>query len=212
MDGVGGIFFIFFDNHIWKYEKDPYIYTVLEKQLNIKSTMEKLIALLEKETVEVRIEYLQRVAAWAVQEHKTLVARTAWSDEDWCVFLGLVPRSALDYLQRPYLTFPSGFYNTRDARKYDRLRNEAIRANRLSSREYVVKAVERSKTNLISQLQKLALRLQDKGLDLDNISLTSTYVDVNLETTISDSVNTVKAWTIIASGPIQRPHYRYLIK
>lgn len=35
---------------------------------------------------------------------------------------------------------------------------------------------------------------------------------VNIETTITDGVKKVRAFTIVAEGEIQRPHYRYLIK
>jgi hypothetical protein len=37
-------------------------------------------------------------------------------------------------------------------------------------------------------------------------------VGVNFETTLSDGEKIVRAFTIVASGEIQKPHYRYLIK
>ena len=59
---------------------------------------------------------------------------------------------------------------------------------------------------------KLALRIEKKELNQDKLELTTSHVDVNISTTITDGDKTVKAWTIIASGPVQRPHYRYLVK
>jgi len=35
---------------------------------------------------------------------------------------------------------------------------------------------------------------------------------VNIETTLTDGEKMVRAYTIIAEGQVQRPHYRYLIK
>jgi hypothetical protein len=35
---------------------------------------------------------------------------------------------------------------------------------------------------------------------------------VNIDMTLTDGEKTVKAFTIIAEGQIQRPHYRYLVK
>jgi len=49
-------------------------------------------------------------------------------------------------------------------------------------------------------------------LNVDNLQLSTSYLDPNISTKITDGKKTVNAWTIIASGPIQRPHYRYLIK
>ena len=61
-------------------------------------------------------------------------------------------------------------------------------------------------------LKKLAFRIEQKGLNTDNLKLSSSHVGVNFETAITDGTKTVRAFTIIASGPVQRPHYRYLVK
>ena len=75
--------------------------------------------------------------------------------------------------------------------------------------ERMVKAAEKHYTNSIA---KLALRIEKKGLNQDKIEMTTGYVDVNITTTITDGEKVVKAWTIIAGGEIQKPHYRYLVK
>jgi len=51
-----------------------------------------------------------------------------------------------------------------------------------------------------------------KNLDWTNIKIENGSVGVNINITITDGEQTVRAWTIIAEGEIQRPHYRYLIK
>jgi hypothetical protein len=51
-----------------------------------------------------------------------------------------------------------------------------------------------------------------KGIDINNMKVVSGYVGVNVEMTISDGDKYVKAWTIVAEGTVQRPHYRYLVK
>ncbi len=60
-------------------------------------------------------------------------------------------------------------------------------------------------------LNKLAERLVIKGIS-ENYKIESGYVGVNFEVNITHDLGTVKAWTIIAEGPIQRAHYRYLVK
>jgi hypothetical protein len=62
-----------------------------------------------------------------------------------------------------------------------------------------------------SSLLKLAERLIIKGITGD-YTIKSGYVGVNFEVTIEGEKGTVRAWTIIAEGPIVRAHYRYLVK
>jgi hypothetical protein len=55
--------------------------------------------------------------------------------------------------------------------------------------------------------------LNSKGITNDiPFTVNSARVGVNFECIIKTVDITVKAWTIIAEGPINRPHYRYLIK
>jgi len=62
-----------------------------------------------------------------------------------------------------------------------------------------------------SSLNKLAERLIVKGIS-ENYAIKSGYVGINFEVTITHELGSVKAWTIIAEGPVQRAHYRYLVK
>lgn len=75
------------------------------------------------------------------------------------------------------------------------------------------KEVKYAELHYESSIQKLAARLEKKGVTEDFIIQTS-RIGVNIETVITskDGKITVKAWTIIAEGPIQKPHYRYLVK
>lgn len=65
----------------------------------------------------------------------------------------------------------------------------------------------------ISSVEKLHNRLNEKGIiDGLDIKISNEKIKENLEMTIKSGSVVVRAWTIIAEGPIQRPHYRYLIK
>jgi hypothetical protein len=57
----------------------------------------------------------------------------------------------------------------------------------------------------------LSDRLLSKGIS-ENFKINSGYVGINFEVVITHDKGQVKAWTIIACGPIVRPHYRYIIK
>jgi hypothetical protein len=61
-------------------------------------------------------------------------------------------------------------------------------------------------------IEKLAERIIKKGLNQDNLKIVTSHIGVNIETTINDGNKTVRAFTIIAEGEIQKPHYRYLVK
>jgi len=59
---------------------------------------------------------------------------------------------------------------------------------------------------------KLAARLIKKGINPENINIKATVAMPNIECVINDGNKYLTAYTIIAGGNIQRPHYRYLIK
>ena len=52
----------------------------------------------------------------------------------------------------------------------------------------------------------------NKGLNLTKLKIINAHVGVNFETTFTDGEKTITARTVIASGEIQKPHYRYIIK
>jgi hypothetical protein len=78
--------------------------------------------------------------------------------------------------------------------------------------KFIAKEVKTAEVHYAQSVEKLAFRITEKGLNLDALKVVTAHVGVNLEITFTDTVKYVRAFTIIAEGPIQRPHYRYLIK
>ena len=76
---------------------------------------------------------------------------------------------------------------------------------------YEEKEIKEAEMHYESSLIKLAERLKAKGI-VDNFEITSGRVGMNFEVTIKHEKGITRAWTIIAEGLIQRPHYRYLVK
>lgn len=74
------------------------------------------------------------------------------------------------------------------------------------------KNLKAAEIHFTNTLDKLVERIKGKGLNEEKVEVVTAFVGVNLELTLSDSIKTVRAFTIIASGEIQKPHYRYLIK
>jgi hypothetical protein len=82
----------------------------------------------------------------------------------------------------------------------------------MSLEKYVAKQLEAQSKWFDASVLKLAVKVEAKDLNLENLQITSTYVDQNLCTIITDGIKKVKAQTIFANGCIKAPHFRYLIK
>lgn len=95
----------------------------------------------------------------------------------------------------------------RNASRWTRINKEADN----TKAEFIELKKEEANQYYESTVLKLATRIREIGFNIDNLTLKSSHVDVNFETWISDGEKTYQAFTIIASGPVQRPHYRYLI-
>lgn len=83
------------------------------------------------------------------------------------------------------------------AEAFDRFKNDSLK---------------KAEKHYTSSVQKLAFRITQKGLNLNEYKIESGRVGINLELNITDGINNVKAWTIWAEGEINEPHYRYLVK
>lgn len=151
-----------------------------------------LIATLFEQTKMLKVEYLQRVGEWAAAEFGRMITFVA------------------DVAARPRITYGENGY--KEQRK---LREKAERlTNRIGAGEanFVTREIENAEQFYTDSIHKLAARIDKKGLNKSAITIKTARVKQNIETTFTDGVLTVRAWTIIASGPVQRPHYRYLIK
>jgi len=145
---------------------------------------------LTAETQELKKTYIEMTIEWAKED---FAQTKEWISKAYKETFELVGKSQYWANQRKLMRLPSYFFNG-DV-------NDHV--------ERMVKAAEKHYTNSIA---KLALRIEKKGLNQDKIEMTTGYVDVNITTTITDGEKVVKAWTIIAGGEIQKPHYRYLVK
>ena len=166
------------------------MFEVLNKTTTKKTTIMTLVERLTAETQELKKTYIEMTIEWAKEDF----ARTKqWISEAYKKQREELGSSEYWAIERKIMRLPSYFFNG-DA-------NDHV--------EKMVKAAQKHYTNSIA---KLALRIEKKGLNQDKIEMTTGYVDVNITTTITDGEKVVRAWTIIASGDIQKPHYRYLVK
>ena len=174
--------------------------------------MKTLINLLTTETNDLRIQYFSKTKEWAIKNHTTAKIMVRWNDEEWCNYLGITPESKNNYKNEPVLGFPKGFYNTSRSKDYRNKYNSVQNICGYELHEYITKELKYAQLHYEQSIAKLASRIIKKGLNIENIKVKNNSLGVNINTEITDGVLTVKAWTIIAEGEIQRPHYRYLIK
>jgi len=169
--------------------------------------MKNLIAKLKVETEELKDKFLKMTEEWATSNFERLEKTFKWQEEDWCKYFKIEPE-----FRHMAWCFPRNFHNTANSKIYHKLQREIDGVRRFGKANYVAKELKNAEIHYEDSIEKLAFRIEQKGLDVDNLKLKSSNVGVNFETVISDGIKTVRAFTIIASGAIQRLHYRYLVK
>ena len=151
--------------------------------------MKNLVEILRKETASLKMQYIEMTGKWAKEQ----VLRNIERKDRY--LLGEVKKEdgvSFYYQEQKY------YYNTPHWH-FDEVM-------------FIGKMVKGAEEHYKSSIEKLALRIEKKGLKVNNLQVMTSHVDVNINTILTDGLKQVKAFTIIASGDIQRPHYRYLIK
>ena len=114
-----------------------------------------------------------------------------------------------------YISRYDGAESTILSKDGSRLRYNAARAIRMGRTAFVTKSEDNARQHYIDSTIKLADRLRRKGVtDSVVMHITSERIDIagNIAINIYFDDQTVKASTIWAHGPIQSPHFRYLVK
>ena len=79
----------------------------------------KLINILLQETQSLKIQYLEMIVNWSNRTYSLMQERSKWDTIKWCEFFGIQPATRNAGTSMAFLSFPHGFYNTRNARIYD---------------------------------------------------------------------------------------------
>lgn len=151
--------------------------------------MKALIEKLKKETEALKAEYLEKTQSWAQQQLIRNQQRAA----------------AYHGMKREQIFANKNFY-------YGEQKFVHNTPQWHFTNEFISRSIKAAEDHYEGAIEKLADRVIKKGMNPKAVKITSAKVGINLETTISDGEQTVRAYTIVASGPVQRPHYRYLVK
>lgn len=165
-----------------------------------------LVTLLKRETETLRVQYIEMVKSWAKADYARIekIAKSAFPK--WDDYVKKIER-------REGQRFADQDYEGQKSyRKACDRRDACIKIVATGFEAYEAREVRDAEDHYQSAIIKLALRIEKKELVKSKITLSTSHIGVNIETVITDGTLTVRAWTIIASGPIQRPHFRYLVK
>lgn len=160
----------------------------------------KLVEVLRVETADLLEQYLIQTESWAREQVKrNIERRSAYYKLTWDRTWSRKPlvQSAYDakrfyYQEQKFVHNSPSWY--------------------FIPEEFIVRSLKNAKEHYESSLIKLVSRIALKGLNLEVLEVKYSRIGVNIEIVITDGDQTVRAFTIIASGSIQRPHYRYLVK
>jgi hypothetical protein len=176
-----------------------------------------LVAELTEKTQDLKVKFIEQTKKHARHKFDHAVKRNGWSEEEWYDAYGV----QYEWKESPYghdrgkkylRPLPSEYHG----KKLYRLRDAKDEVRRVVNDGYEkleAKEVKLAENHYRDSILKLAERLNRKGIvDGSHFEISKAWVGVNLNLTIKHGDSTTKAWTIIAEGVIQRPHYRYLVK
>lgn len=178
---------------------------------SVESVKKDLVDVLRKETETLRVQYIELTKKYAKESFDSMVERSKWPVTKWYDRYGI--KYAMKETSKGLVPELHGQeYNRKDLyRMRDQMNLEDKIVNNIGFEKYEAKEVKYAEEHYEGSIQKLASRIKEKNLNEEKLRTVTSHVGVNIETTLTDGEKTVKAFTIIASGPIQRPHYRYLV-
>lgn len=108
----------------------------------------------------------------------------------------------------------NGEYNRKNVYRMRGARERQQRIVRTGQEAFVAQAMKDAKAHYEDSIAKLASRIQGQSMDISKLVVKTASINRNIDTVITDGVNTVRAFTILAAldSTLVRPHYRYLIK
>jgi hypothetical protein len=164
-----------------------------------------LETILKAETESLRVQYIELTKKYAAEEFANITKIANRPHPNWDSFAtpGFAEKfgnSRIDYEQ---------------GKKFRKATDLRYKCNEIVSKGFDVyesRLVKLADLHYEDSITKLAIRIEKKELDQSKLSVVTSHIGQNIETILTDGTKTVRAFTIIASGPVQKPHYRYLIK
>lgn len=175
-----------------------------------------LLASLTEQTKDFKAKHLDEVEEWAKAEaahNRERKARYKWMMTQETMD-NYKKRLAEDNNNAKTIAFlkkeiENGFVVTQEVMNHETRWAHSTRAE-TDEAKMIKQCRKQAKQNFELGLVKMVDRIHKKGMIADQCVISNIKMDVNIRATVTDGNKEVNLYTIIASGPIQRPHYRYL--
>ncbi len=171
-----------------------------------------LIASLTEQTQEFKALYIEKTKEYAKNYFAFATKQLEKTMEEWCKQFDV----EYEYVEYPYAPGKKSFSIKKHNLDYHKMKNHINKLRgviQLGVEKYEEMEVKNAKKHYTQSIEKLAYRLNKKGIvDGSEFDVKTVSIGVNLNITIKHGDQVTRAFTVIAQGPIQRPHYRYLIK
>lgn len=198
--------------HRYNYRQYVIGFNKLAKAANVHTfDSNPLVQTLKEQTETLRVQYLAKVEDWAKADFIRIEKLSNTPHPIWANFVK--PDSEMGFTERNGRKYRNQDYaGQKEYNKACDRRHAAQNIVKAGIESYLMKEAKSAEEHYQNSILKLAARIEKKGLDKKNLSIKTAHIGVNIETVFTDGIQIVKAWTIIASGMVQRPHYRYLVK
>lgn len=179
--------------------------------IKLTESNDKLVEMIKLETAEMKEKYLKLTADGAREEFAGWQNCLKRNEKEWYEAFDIKWREVILQGKKCIEPDPNEYHR----KALYKMRNARERIGK-DVKKGIEAHLEKQKALAIMHYEycteKLGDRIMEQGMDEAKLKVTKGYVGVNLELTITDGTKTVRAWTIIAEGEIQKAHYRYLIK
>lgn len=174
-----------------------------------------LVDALKKESTDFKAMYLDRVKVYAAKRFEQCIERNKWTAAEWLEKYGEEKFYRMQWHtdkttgESKYGNFTERVVSARGKREQGHVFN-IVNAG---LEKFTASEIAHAEDHYNNSIMKLAARLNSIGITDDKkFTMRSAGIGVNFECIITHERGETRAYTIIASGPIQRPHYRYLVK
>lgn len=169
-----------------------------------------LVKILTQETQELKKAFIEKTVRYAQEKFKQAESRKGWTYEDYAANYGEVNS------KYPISTLVNGerVVKTKELSKTAKaVKAETMDVLNTGLEKLIEREVKYAEMHYEQSIKSLAVRLNKKGIKDDTkMTIQTATLGQHITTTIEHEGTITKAWTIIAEGEIQRPHYRYLVK
>lgn len=182
------------------YTKLPRLEEALSKVATSESDAYKNMILdLKNQTTGLKEAYIAKTKSYRENQFDFMVKKYGqYTYEDWLA-------------KFPAISKWNGSRETTTVSKEgNQLRAEVSAMKREGKEKYVKSYMKLAEMHYNQSLEKLGYKITEAGFDTNKVKLSSSSVGVNFSTEVTDGTKYMRAYTIIAEGPIKAPHYRYL--